>query len=278
MPRRASSYRKQPRRHALFSRGVARGSSIGSGFTLVELLVTLAIIVTLISLMIPSLSRMKEQARRMRCASNVSQIGTGLTMWADGRGKGELPKSAASDPVNPEPLESMMVYDTDLPPGWDGLGLLFQYEYTPAGKIFYCPSHHGDHPYERYASDWANPGGQKIYCNYQYRVFPPQSGARLTMDLIGPEVTLLADGLRTYSDYNHYEGNNMLKADMSVHWYDDAGGKIAARLLEIESLAAEGQDPVDIGQIWAEIWNLMDADGADQANTGMRNPYWGYLP
>jgi prepilin-type N-terminal cleavage/methylation domain-containing protein len=46
----------------------------GRGFTLIELLVTLALIVVLASLVLSALSRAKEQARRIKCVSNLKQI------------------------------------------------------------------------------------------------------------------------------------------------------------------------------------------------------------
>lgn len=60
-------------------------------FTLVELLVVIAIIAVLISILIPFLSRAKEQARRAVCQSNLHQNGVALLMYA-GENRGKLPQ------------------------------------------------------------------------------------------------------------------------------------------------------------------------------------------
>lgn len=57
------------------------------GFTLVELLVAIGVIVTLLAILLPAVNRAREQGRSVMCLSNLRTLGTAMTAYVqrDGR-------------------------------------------------------------------------------------------------------------------------------------------------------------------------------------------------
>ena len=60
-----------------------RRAARADGFTLIELLVVIAIISLLISILMPSLSRARDQAKSVHCLARLNDIGTALATSAN---------------------------------------------------------------------------------------------------------------------------------------------------------------------------------------------------
>jgi len=69
------------------------------GFTILELLVVVAILGILASLLLPALSRAKSNMQRATCLNNLAQIGKGVAMYADDFDQVFFPIVNKSEPV-----------------------------------------------------------------------------------------------------------------------------------------------------------------------------------
>ncbi len=117
------SYRHSQRSGALPAR-----SASSCGFTLIELLVVIAMIALLAALLFPVFQKVRENARRTDCLSNLKQIGLALTQYT-GDNDEALPPGAYSPPSGLITWRQLI------------------FPYVKSGQVFVCPSNpYGDMP------------------------------------------------------------------------------------------------------------------------------------
>ena len=101
------------------------------GFTLVELLVVIGIIALLMSILLPTLGRVREQAAATQCMSNLRSFGQVLHIYASGN-NGRIPLGYSGNKHG-----GYMIYNG----GYQVMAVLSESRLFDAGiKGFYCPS------------------------------------------------------------------------------------------------------------------------------------------
>lgn len=128
------------------------------GFTLVELLIVIAIIGTLMALLLPAVNAARERARTMECSNNLKQLGTANTNYVSSKGQYlgwmQLKAISANSTFDPYPdtnqqNDALLSWAAMLLPQLDQQGLYDQmlsdlsqpvYQEPPKLDFFICPS------------------------------------------------------------------------------------------------------------------------------------------
>jgi len=139
-----------------------------AAFTLIEVLAVVAIIAVLIGILLPSLSKAREQAKRTVCGSNMAQIIKGLlTYTADFNG--HVPNSWHDENAS---LTWTIYREKRTYAGYLHLGLLYKCQQIKEPKVFFCPSNvEYPHTYPQGWLEYTSPNGKEHRAvGYMYAV------------------------------------------------------------------------------------------------------------
>ncbi len=221
-----------------------------NGFTLIELLVVVAIIAVLVAILLPTLTRARESARRVVCAANLKQIAGGYYFYTEIWRV--FPPNIVRSPVNPAWWKDDWTWDRyfyDSNPSKNK-----KCDFLKDRNIFRCPGDRNPKPYPRsyaqnasFQSNWRSAGGSTqqytrviwlgpenlpgkqavlLYPAWTYNHEPRLDTILLAVDKGGGELggtwyyaeTAGHEPIGTYGAMHLDRGMNGLFTDLHVEW------------------------------------------------------------
>jgi len=211
------------------------------GFTLIELLVVVAIIALLISILLPSLSRAREQAKGTVCMSNLKQIGMGFFFYGQDFGEQPPPNRMQAAPGAP---------NGGTPP-----------EFRDSDWWYYA------HMVPRYIPGNRNSGTNAAFSGVFGCPSEPIAGRAYAMNIFASNYESSKQGAQTYTrgkPFNPFRVKDapalMLIAEAHAIYADGANPNLFGTRHVI------GMDGASIYRKWAKVEELFN-----------RGPFYGYV-
>jgi len=221
------------------------GPADGGAFTLVELLVVMAILALLVAVLLPSLRSAREQARLAVCGTRLSQLGLAVAAYAN-ENRDLIPRGpqcAGPYDFACQDIASNQLWigaaDPAHPLQGNGLGMLLD-GYLPAGPVYYCPADDSRNQNEELPRIGTELDAFGSYTYRQLDFLPPGRGRGMLADLganqIGaarvPVEALALDtnslGPGEFRHTNHRARTvNVLYRDRSVLRFSNADGRFS---------------------------------------------------
>jgi type II secretory pathway pseudopilin PulG len=216
-----------------------RRNAAKTAISLVELLVVIGIIAVLIAMLLPSISRAREQANRTRCENNIRQIGLALAVYVSDHGEYPVldatgvfnPADSTNDSgKNPPPvfvaarrsgllaLRSQVEFrlaNLACPDGWASGGDRLYYD-DPAmirsGTVFM------DYAYW----PWRFPAGEDFDVRSETFKYRQEKGTKILVTDIVTDFTGMANNVRLMLSYGNH-GSNHTAAAQKIRRTDGHG-------------------------------------------------------
>jgi prepilin-type processing-associated H-X9-DG protein/prepilin-type N-terminal cleavage/methylation domain-containing protein len=178
-----------------------------AGFSLVELLVVIGIIALLIGLLLPAVSKAREQGKRTACLANLRSLGQSLYTYAHDN-RGFLP--------NHNPPGVYVSYT-----GANTAMVAFYKGWVKMPGVFWCPSDRDDPPTDIVTADQSLLNSARGSYEFFNCYFPPEYGPMLTRFHGKAPLAWDVDGSAASSlVLNHKGGGNVVFADGHAEWKD----------------------------------------------------------
>lgn len=195
-----------------------RSSQDSSAFTLVEMLVVIAIIAILAALLFPVFSQARAKARSARCVANLKQIGNAVFMYADDY-DGRFPWAVdCADENVPEIWSAFPQYQAQIPYMPRLKDVLDPY--VRNDEIWHCPADTGysvleDSPFEL---DGQPTSFEAFGSSYMYQTILTFRGGSISQLRDPINTKLFFDGHGSWHGSNDYTGKrwNVLYGDGHV--------------------------------------------------------------
>ena len=178
-----------------------------AGFTLIELLVVISIIAVLAGLVMTATMKVRQQSRKVQCASNLRQVGIASQLYLNDYriypyDYGEL--TERDDQPFDEDEEAISK-------GYQHIQLLFNEKMLDNSEVVICGAS-TDQPAPEDAEEMYTL--KAFNCSYNWTKKPRGDGDKSTLPLAADK----AEKGEEFGDNNHNGGRNVLYLDGSVKW------------------------------------------------------------